>query len=90
MFVQWHALRAIIERRFLCACQAVLSCEGRFLSCEGSVRHIAGCALQIITSSLCAAQIMSDASPGHGGCATNKGSTVQEMEIQATSLAAVQ
>ena len=23
MFVQWHALRAIIERRFLCACQAV-------------------------------------------------------------------
>ena len=66
-----------------------LSCEGRFLSCEGSVRHIAGCALQIITSSLCAAQIMSDASPGHGGCATNKGSTVQEMEIQATSLAAV-
>ena len=53
-------------------------------------RHIAGCALQIITSSLCAAQIMSDASSGHGGCATNKGSTVQEMEIQATSLAAVQ
>ena len=53
--------------------------------------HCWKCALQIITSNLgCGAQIMSDASPGHGGCATNKGSTVQEMEIQATSLAAVQ
>ena len=88
MFVQWHALRAIIERRFLCACQAVSVMWGALSVMWGvGETHCWMCTSDYY---LCVAQIMSDASPGHGGCATNKGSTVQEMEIQATSLAAVQ
>ena len=85
---RWHVLRAIIERRFLCACQAVSVMWGALSVMWGvGETHCWMCTSDYY---LCVAQIMSDASPGHGGCATNKGSTVQEMEIQATSLAAVQ